>query len=217
MNAKGTALTGNQRKTCFNLCQQFFTLLVCARPIEQFRNLITGKDNTLHIVPGLLAVLGDVGGFNFLEKLFTFFQGIRQTIQKNQQLLLISNNISKLLPRTRKVNSAFEVGHIHNVSLFNRLPKQTLQQDSLAAARVAANQDMRGLVDVDSNITRQTTAKKQQIVLVVVDIAVMPFSGVKSVFRWYAAQGYSTAVFALFYICNQHIQGAFEFELLVNP
>lgn len=112
--------------------------------------------------------------------------------------MLVSNNISKLLPRTRKVNSAFEVGHIHNVSLFNRLPKQTLKQDGLAAARVAANQDMRGLVDVDSNITRQTTAKKQQIVLVVVDITVMPFSSIKSVFGRYTAKAYCPAVFALF-------------------
>ena len=76
---------------------------------------------------------------------------------------------------------------------------------------------MRGLVNVDDNITRQTTAKKQQIVLIAVNIAVMPFSYFKSVFRWYAAQLYGSAVFALFDSCYQHIEGGFKFELIINP
>ena len=164
-----------------------------------------------------MAVFGNVGSFDFFEKLFAFFQGFSQPIQKFKELFLIGNQVNEIFPTARKVNATLEIRHIHNVSLFNSLPKQTLQQDSLAAARVAANQDMRSLVDVDGNITRQTTTKKQQIVLVVVDITVMPFSGIKSVFGRYAAKAYCPAVFALFDTGYQHVEGAFEFKLLVNP
>ena len=76
MNAKGTALTGNQCKTSFNLCQQFLAAFIRARLVKQFCHLVTGKDNTLHIISGLFAVLGDIGSINFFEKPFAFFQPV---------------------------------------------------------------------------------------------------------------------------------------------
>ena len=76
MNAKGTALTSNQRKSCFNLCQQFLTRFIRTRLVKQFCHLVTSKDNTLHIIPGLFAVLGDIGSIDFLKKPFTFFQPV---------------------------------------------------------------------------------------------------------------------------------------------
>ena len=48
VDSKGTALTSNQRKSCFNLCQQFLTRFIRARLVKQFCHLVTGKDNTLH-------------------------------------------------------------------------------------------------------------------------------------------------------------------------
>ena len=102
---------------CFNLCQQFFTLLVRARPIEQFCNLITGKDNTLHIIPGLFAVLGDIGSINGVKKPLAFFQSLSQLVQEGKKFFLIRDNVGKLLPSAGKINAALEISYIPR--LFN--------------------------------------------------------------------------------------------------
>ena len=117
MDTKGTPLTGNQRKTGFNLCQQFLTRFIRARLVKQFCHLVTCKDNTLHIVPGLLAVLGNVGGINFFEKPFAFFQGICQVVQEYKEFRFFRNNVGKLLPNIRKVNTALEVSHMARFSV----------------------------------------------------------------------------------------------------
>ena len=204
MNAKGTALTSNQRKTCFNLCQQFLTRLIRARLVKQFCHLVTGKDNTLHILPRLFAVLGDVGGIDFLKKPFAFFQGICQVVQEYKEFRFFRNNVGKL-------------SHIYNICLLNCLPEQALHQDALATARVAANQNMRGLVNINNHFTRQATAKNQLVVLIAQNIAFVPFNGVKSVFRRNTAQVHRSAVIPLFDTGYQHIKGAFKFKLFVHP
>ena len=138
-------------------------------------------------------------------------------VQKHKEFLFLCNDVGKLLPNIRKVNAALEVSHIYNICLLNCLPKQALHQYALAAARVAANQNMRGLVNINNHITRQATPKNQLVVLIAQNIAFMPFDGIKNVFRWNAAQAHRSAVITLFNAGYQHIKGAFKFKLFVYP
>lgn len=87
-------------------------------------------------------------------------------VQKHKEFLFLCNDVGKLLPNIRKVNAALEVSHVYNICLLNRLPEQALHQDALAAARVATNQNMRGLVNVNNHITHQATAKNQLVILI---------------------------------------------------
>ena len=138
-------------------------------------------------------------------------------VQEYKEFRFFRNNVGKLLPNIRKVNTALEVSHIYNICLLNCLPEQALHQYALAASRVAANQNMRGLVDINNHIPRQATPKNQLVVLIAQNIAFMPFDGIKNVFRRNATQAHRSAVITLFNAGYQHIKGTFKFKLFVCP
>ena len=138
-------------------------------------------------------------------------------VQEYKEFRFFRNNVGKTPAKHKKSQHALEVSHIYNICLLNCLPEQALHQYALAASRVAANQNMRGLVDINNHITRQATPKNQLVVLIAQNIAFMPFDGIKNVFRRNATQAHRSTVITLFNAGYQHIKGAFKFKLFVYP
>ena len=149
VDAKRPPLPRDGGQPVFNLRQQLLSLAVGSCLVQHLRHLVTGEYNPLN---GLLCgfVVGvDVRAAQRLKRALAVFQIFHEPVEGITQIFLCEAHPAFLMPDLGEIHAAFEVGNADLRALVKGLQEQQLQQDALAAARRAAQQDMRNVREVD--------------------------------------------------------------------